>query len=169
MFGRFLTLTLLLFLPQVVYSDQQAPTLPRQPSQWLDTAPMTWRELKGKVVLLNVWTFGCWNSYRSLPWLVSLRTKFPDLQIIGVHSPEFEWEKNRGKLKQTMSRYKIDYPQLLDDDHSYWKSLRNSYWPSFYLVDKQGRIRSSYAGETHAGDAQARAVEEAIKTLLGEP
>ena len=164
-----IVLTIVLLFSYTVECEQKAPSLPTGPSKWLDQKSVEWSDLKGKVVLLNVWTFACWNSYRSLPWLVSLRAKFPDLQLIGVHSPEFEWAMNRGKLRQTMSRYKVDYPKLLDDDHAYWRALGNSYWPAFYLVDKQGNIRFRYAGETHAGDAQSKSMEAAIRQLTEEP
>jgi hypothetical protein len=154
--------------PLAVRANQQAPPLPTQSERWLDGKPRTWSDLKGKVVLLNVWTFGCWNSYRSLPWLVSIQKKFPELQIIGVHSPEFDHEKDRKKLRQTMKSYGVEYAQLLDDNHEYWKQLRNHYWPAFYIVDKQGRIRAFYAGETHAGDSQSRKIENHIQALLNE-
>jgi hypothetical protein len=163
-----LFLLLLLMVPMLVHAYDQAPALPRSSNQWLDGKALSWGDLKGKVVLLNVWTFGCWNSYRSLPWIVSLQNKFPNLQIIGVHSPEFGYEKDRNKLRQTMAGYKVHYPQILDDDHGYWNALGNSYWPCFYIVDKQGRIRFTFSGETHVDDEQARAIEKAIQSLQNE-
>jgi hypothetical protein len=96
---------------------------------------------------------------------VSLQKKFPELQIIGIHSPEFDWEKDRERMRREMQKYDVNYPQLLDDDLQYWKALGNHYWPSFYVVDKEGKIRGSFAGETHEGDAQARKIEALIETL----
>ena len=171
MVTRFATISILVLVvayPLVVRATGQAPPLPTQSERWLDGKPRTWPDLKGKVVLLNVWTFGCWNSYRSLPWLVSIHKKFPELQIIGVHSPEFDYEKDRTKLRQAMKSYGVEYAQLLDDNHEYWNQLKNHYWPAFYIVDKEGKIRSFYAGETHAGDSQSQAIEKQIQSLLNE-
>ena len=137
-------------------------------SDWLDGKQLQWKDLKGIIVLMNVWTFGCWNSYRSLPWLVSLKSKFPGLQIIGVHSPEFAHEKDRNGLRRVMDKYRVTYPQMLDDDKKYWRSLNNRYWPAFYVVDVQGKIRGKFAGETHAGDNQARRIEQLIQQLTEE-
>jgi hypothetical protein len=84
--------------------------------------------------MLNVWTFACWNSYNSFEWIVSLQKKYPDLQIIGIHSPEFDYEKDRKRMRDVMTKYNINYPQVLDDNHDYWKT-EYRYWPSFYIVD----------------------------------
>jgi glutathione peroxidase-family protein len=157
-----------LLLSSFVFASQPAPPLPQTPRAWLDSRAMSWQDLRGKVVLLNVWTFACWNSYRSLPWIVSLREKFPDLQIIGIHSPEFDYEKNRNQMRETMARYHVNYPQVLDDNHEYWQSLNNTYWPAFYIVDKKGNLREKFAGETHPDDRQAAEIEKVIDTLSKE-
>ena len=99
---------------------------------------------------------------------MSLKQKFPDLQLIGVHSPEFEYERNRSKLRETMAKYDLIAPQILDDNHDYWGKLNNRYWPSFYVIDKKGVIRGHFAGETHAGDSQAQAIETLIAQLTKE-
>jgi len=158
-------LFLLLLVSCTGFASETPPPLPSSSSDWLDGKPLQWKDLHGKVVLLNVWTFECWNSYRSLPWLVSLKQKFPDLQIIGIHSPEFEREKDRDALRKTMASYHVRYPQVLDDEHSYWKQLNNRYWPAFYLVDKNGEIQGKYAGETHPNDDQAKEIEQLIERL----
>jgi hypothetical protein len=158
----------LLFLTCSTFADPTAPTLPSERSRWLDGKQLSREDLKGKVVLLNVWTFGCWNSYRSLPWIVSLQSKFPNLQIIGIHSPEFPQEKDRNRLRETMKQYRVTYPQLLDDDFQFWRSLNNRYWPAFYIVDPRGVLRGSFTGETHAGDTQAERIEKLIHQLTQE-
>jgi hypothetical protein len=160
-----LPLLLVIILTNSCFSADAAPPLPSAASNWLDGKPLKWEQLKGKIVLLNVWTFGCWNSYRSLPWIVSLQQKFPEMQIIGIHTPEFAHEKDRNKMKDTMASYKVTYPQLLDDDFQYWRQLNNRYWPSFYVVDKNGIIRGKYIGETHANDSQAKQIEKLIQEL----
>ncbi|MCI0414507.1 redoxin domain-containing protein [bacterium] len=150
------------------FANEPAPPLPSKSSDWLEGKPFGWSQLKGKVVLMNVWTFRCWNSYRSLPWVVSLKTKFPQMELIGIHSPEFDHEKDRNKLRETMASYKVTYPQVLDDDFAYWRQLNNRYWPAFYVVDKQGKIRGKFAGETHPNDSQAKRIEGLIEELMKE-
>jgi hypothetical protein len=87
------------------------------------------------------------------------------LQIIGIHTPEFDWEKDRSRMRREMQKYDVSYPQVLDDDFKYWKALNNRYWPSFYVIDKQGKIKGSFAGETHEGDSQAAKIEAMISEL----
>lgn len=161
-------LTALLLLVALPLFASPAPPLPAQRTDWLNGKALTWKDLRGKVVLLNVWTFKCWNSYRSLPWVVSMQKKFPDLQVIGVHSPEFESERNRNGLRETMGKYSLNAPQILDDEHDYWNQLNNHYWPAFYVVDKKGEIRGMFTGETHEGDSQAKAIEQLIARLVRE-
>jgi glutathione peroxidase-family protein len=161
----FLIIFSLFMTPSVVKAFEDAPALPESSAQWLDGKVIGWNDLKGRVVLLNVWTFACWNSYRSLPWLVSLQMKFPELQIIGIHSPEFDYEKDRNQLRSTMRKYNVTYPQVLDDGHDYWRRLNNRYWPAFYIVDQHGKIRGEFAGETHPSDPQAREMEDLIVKL----
>jgi hypothetical protein len=121
----FLLVVVLLGRNAAAYSP--APALPSNSSSWLDQKPIQWNQLHGKVVMLNVWTFACWNSYISFEWIVSLQKKYPDLQIIGVHSPEFDYEKDRKRMRDVMTKYNIHYPQVLDDNHDYWKKLNNRY------------------------------------------
>ncbi len=159
---------LIFIISCTAFASVPAPPLPQRSSDWLDGKAVGWEQLKGRIVMLNVWTFGCWNSYRSLPWIVFLKQKFPDLQIIGIHTPEFDHEKDRNRLRQTMNTYKVTYPQLLDDDYKYWRQLNNRFWPSFYIVDKQGKIRDKFVGETHVNDSQAKDIEKLIEDLIKE-
>lgn len=138
---------------------------------WLNSPPLTLATLDGTVVLIEFWTFACHNCNRSIPWLNELysRLKGRGLQIVSVHTPEFDHEKVRANVQQKVGEYGIAYPVMLDNDYSYWKALSNQYWPAFYLVDKRGRVRAHYAGETHRGDGQARRIEGDIEALLSEP
>jgi glutathione peroxidase-family protein len=140
-------------------------------ADWINSPPLTWADLRGKVVLIDVWTFECWNCYRSFPWLHGVERRYDaqGLQVIGVHSPEFDAEKVRSSIEVAMKKYDVTFPVMIDSDHSYWNALGNSYWPAFYLVDKQGRIRASFVGETHDGDANSLKIEAAVKALLAEP
>ncbi len=150
------------------------PELPEfthtRPSEWINSAPLTRADLRGKVVLIDVWTFACWNCYRSFPWLNELEATFKDqpFTVIGVHSPEFEYEKERANIEQKVKEFKLHHPIMIDNDFSYWKALGNKYWPSFYLIDKEGKARGYWIGETHSGDKRAEAIESAIRGLLAE-
>jgi hypothetical protein len=109
------------------------------------------------------------NCHQTLPWVVSLQKKYPSLQIIGIHTPEFSWEKDRGRMREEMKKFGMNYPQVLDDKYDYWNALENLYWPSFYVVDKQGTIRGRFFGETHINDNQAKKIEALIVALEAEP
>ena len=138
---------------------------------WLNSKPLNWESLRGQVVIVDVWTFDCWNCYRSLPWLHGVEAQYhgKGLRVIGVHTPELPQEYVRANVVSKLAELHIDYPVMLDNDYSYWNALGNQYWPAFYLIDKRGHIRGLFAGETHAGDANANAIDGAISKLLAEP
>ncbi|MGH8761166.1 MAG: redoxin domain-containing protein [Burkholderiales bacterium] len=139
-------------------------------ADWINSPPLTLTSLRGTVVLLDFWTFACWNCYRSFPWLNALEARLHPrgLRVIGVHTPEFEHERVRGNIEKKIAQYGLQHPVMMDNDFSYWNAMGNRYWPAYYLIDKQGRIRAHYAGETHQGDAQARRIESDIEALLAE-
>lgn len=89
--------------------------------------------------------------------------------MIGIHSPEFDWEKRRGAVEDAVRKHDLDYPQYLDTDFSYWRALGNRYWPAVYLVDRQGTVRNVHIGEIHRGTDDARQIQLQIEDLLGEP
>lgn len=137
---------------------------------WINSPPLTLEALRGQVVLVDFWTFGCWNCYRSFPWLHSLEARFADrgLSVVGVHSPEFKHERERAKVIEKVAEFKLTHPVMIDNDFSYWKAMGNRYWPTYYLIDKRGRVRAFFIGETHQGDARAREIQDTIERLLGE-
>ena len=139
--------------------------------EWINSVPLTLAGLRGKVVLLDFWTFECWNCYRSFPWLNALEARLAgeDFTVIGVHTPEFEHEKVRSSIEKKVAEFELHHPVMIDNDFSYWRAMGNRYWPAFYLIDKQGKVRAAYVGETHEGDRQARKIEAAIRNLLAEP
>jgi thiol-disulfide isomerase/thioredoxin len=122
-------------------------------------------DLKGKVVLVDFWTYSCINCIRTLPYLVDWNQKYSDkgLVIVGIHSPEFEFEKNMDNVKQAVTRFGIKYPVLLDNEHDTWNAFHNSYWPRKYLVDAEGFIRYDHIGEGGYSET-----ENAIRNLLAE-
>ena len=137
---------------------------------WINSEPLRIADLEGSVVLLDVWTFDCWNCYRSIPWLKTLEERYGDkgFRIVGIHTPEFRHERVRANVEDKVREFGITHPVMMDNDFEYWKALNNRYWPSFYLVDKRGRIRGLFVGETHAETKRALRVEGAIETLLAE-
>lgn len=139
-------------------------------NEWINSAPLSVNDLKGKVVLIDIWTFACWNCYRSFPWLNELEAKYENkgLQVIGIHTPEFEYEKNYDAVAAKTKAFKLKHPVMMDNEFKYWKSLNNRYWPTFYLIDKKGNIRYQFIGETHSGTNKAEKVERAVMTLLAE-
>ncbi len=170
---RHFTAGLLLLLGDLAQAAEDRP-LPafsaKAPEAWINSAPLELAELRGRVLLVDVWTFDCWNCYRSFPWLKRLEAELAneDFQVIGIHSPEFEHEHERAKVAAKVREFGLHHPVMLDNDFAYWRALENRYWPSFYLVDKAGRIRFRHVGETHIGDARARRIEAGIKQLLAE-
>jgi hypothetical protein len=136
----------------------------------LNSAPLSIFELRCRVLLIDVWTYDCWNCYRSFPWLRGLEDRLAaqPFQVIGIHSPEFEHERDRGRVREKVDEFKLHHPIMIDNDFVYWRALRNRYWPAFYLVDKRGQIRRRYVGETRAGDPQALMIEQQIRALLAE-
>lgn len=153
-------------------NDQVSFQLPefthQQDSEWINSKPLSVNDLKGKVILIDVWTFDCWNCYRSFPWLVELEQKYQSqgLQVIGIHSPEFDHEKIRANIIAKAEQFKLHHPIMMDNDFSYWRALNNRYWPSYYLVDKSGQVVYSHVGETHQGDRKAIVLEKTLKNLL---
>ncbi len=142
----------------------------RDAGAWINSEPLTLRELQGKVVLIDFWALGCWNCSRSFPWLRTVEERFAgqDFIVVGVHTPEFEHEKERSRVEEKVREFDLNHPIMLDNDLSYWNAMRNRYWPAFYLIDKAGQVRAYHAGEIHVGDDNARAIEQGIERLLQE-
>ena len=133
--------------------------------KWFNTAPLTLAGLKGKVVLVDFWTYTCINCIRTLPYLKSWNEKYADkgLVIVGVHTPEFEFEKNPDNVQKAIKDFGILYPVMQDNNYATWNAYGNNYWPAEYLIDKDGRIRDAHFGE---GDYDQS--EKNIQKLLAE-
>jgi len=134
-------------------------------TEWLNSTPLTPDSLRGKVVLVDFWTYSCINWRRSLPFVRAWAEKYKDqgLVVIGVHSPEFPFEKDAANVRWAVQDMKIDYPVAVDSEWAIWNAFRNNYWPALYFFDAQGRIRHHQFGE---GD-YAR-LETIIQQLLAE-
>lgn len=137
---------------------------------WINSPPLDIADLRGRVVLIDFWTFDCWNCYRSFPWLDDVESRFAEqgLTVIGVHTPEFAHERVRNAVEQKVKEFSLRHPIMLDNDFSYWKAMENRYWPAFYLIGKGGNIRNVHVGETHVGDRSAKRIERDIEALLAE-
>jgi thiol-disulfide isomerase/thioredoxin len=132
---------------------------------YINTEPINLKNLKGKVVLVDFWTYSCINCIRTIPYLVDWNEKYADkgLVIVGIHSPEFEFEKNIDNVKAAVQKYGIKYPVLQDNDKGTWDAYQNRYWPRKYLIDNEGYIRYDHIGE--GGYAE---IEKVIQSLLTE-
>jgi thiol-disulfide isomerase/thioredoxin len=133
--------------------------------QWLNSPPLSAQSLRGKVVLIDFWTYSCINCLRSLPYVKAWADKYRDqgLVVIGVHAPEFAFERNIDNVKKATHDLGIDYPVAVDNNYAIWRALNNQYWPAHYFVDAQGRIRYHHFGE---GDYMQS--EKVIQQLLTE-
>ena len=134
-------------------------------TRWLNSQPLTLAGLRGRVVLIDFWTYSCINCIRTLPYLTAWDDKYKDkgLTIVGVHSPEFEFEKNPQNVLSAMKDFGINYPVVQDNDFVIWRAYQNRYWPAKYLIDKEGVIRY-----THFGEGAYDQTEKKIQELLGE-
>ena len=134
-------------------------------TEWLNSPPLTAAGLRGKVVLIEFWTYTCINWLRQLPYVRAWAEKYKDqgLVVIGVHAPEFAFEKNLDNVRRAAKDLRVDYPIAIDNDHAIWRAFKNEYWPALYVVDAQGHIRHHQFGE-----GEYEQSERMIQQLLAE-
>ncbi|PMS17017.1 thioredoxin [Trinickia dabaoshanensis] len=132
--------------------------------RWLNGPPTSLRQLRGKVVLVDFWTFDCINCVHTLPHVESLYEKYRDkgLVVIGVHTPEYAFERDTKNLTDAIKRYGITYPVAQDNQYATWNAYGNQYWPAVYLLDKKGNLVYSHFGEGSYAETEAQ-----VRTLLG--
>jgi thiol-disulfide isomerase/thioredoxin len=137
----------------------------REPGRWFNTAPLTMASLRGRVVLIDFWTYTCINCIRTLPYLKAWDARYrkAGLTIVGVHTPEFPFEREAGNVQGAIRADGIKYPVVQDNNYGTWNAYGNNFWPAEYLVDAQGRVRY-----THFGEGDYDKDEKAIRTLLAE-
>ncbi|MDE1179783.1 cytochrome c biogenesis protein DipZ [Paraburkholderia sp.] len=133
--------------------------------QWLNSPPLTAQALRGKVVLVDFWTYSCINCLRSLPYVNAWAQKYKDdgLVVIGVHAPEFAFERNIDNVKKATHDLGIDYPVAIDNNYAIWRAFNNQYWPAHYFIDAKGQIRYHHFGEGDYAES-----EKVIQQLLAE-
>jgi thiol-disulfide isomerase/thioredoxin len=134
-------------------------------STWINSQPLSITSLRGKVTFIDFWTYSCINCLRTLPANRRIYATYHPvgLEMVGVHSPEFSFEKDVGNVRDAVDRLRVTWPVAMDNDMATWRAYRNAYWPRVYLIDTQGRIRFDYAGEGHEAE-----IEASVRRLLTE-
>jgi thiol-disulfide isomerase/thioredoxin len=134
--------------------------------KWLNSDPLTMQQLRGKVVLVDFWTYSCINCLNTLPYVKQWHARYKDqgLAVVGVHTPEYSFERVTGNVAAAIKRLDIKYPVAQDNRYATWSAYQNRYWPALYLIDKKGRVVYS-----HFGEGDYAETEDAIRTLLAQP
>jgi thiol-disulfide isomerase/thioredoxin len=135
-------------------------------SDWINSEPLTLADLRGKVVLVHFWTFGCVNCRNVQPYVKRWYERYgpDDFVVVGVHTPELAFERDLGNLREAIERAGVTFPVAVDPEFRTWNAYGNRYWPAFYFVDREGRVRHATFGE---GDYERS--ETVIRELLAEP
>jgi thiol-disulfide isomerase/thioredoxin len=134
-------------------------------TQWINSAPITKADLRGRVAMIEIWTYGCYNCLNALPHIKETAAKYKDagLVTIGVHTPEFDREKVPANVERRVRELGVVFPVVMDNDFAIWRAFNNRFWPAVYLIDKQGRIRFHHDGEGRYSD-----IDAAVAALLAE-
>jgi thiol-disulfide isomerase/thioredoxin len=132
---------------------------------WINSTPLTAKQLKGKVVLIDFWDYSCINCIRAIPYIRAWADKYKDrgLVVIGVHTPEFDIEKLAPNVQKAVNKFGITYPVALDSDQAIWNAFHNEYWPAHYFIDDKGKVRYEHFGEGNYAQS-----EQWIQELLQE-
>ena len=153
-------------MPKLASLPDLGPAPELTNTTWLNVdSPLRIADLRGKVVMVEMWTFGCINCQNVMPSLKEWHAKYSDqgLVIIGNHFPEFDYEADLNNLKEAVARNEIEYAVAQDNNGDTWRAYKNHYWPALYLIDKQGHIRY-----VHIGEGRYKETEENIQALLVE-
>ena len=148
------------------YESPASATAPElSPGDWINSEPLTLKDLRGRVVLIDFWTFGCYNCRNTLPFIKGWHDRYHDkgLTVVGVHSPEFDYERKVENLRSEVASLGIHYPVVSDNDYKTWDAYNVAAWPTIFLLDRQGRIRWMHVGEGNYDEA-----ERLIQKLLAE-
>jgi cytochrome c biogenesis protein CcdA/thiol-disulfide isomerase/thioredoxin len=158
--------------PMKASAAEQTPALPDEGPMpelsgavaWLNSQPLTRDQLRGKVIVIDFWTYSCVNCLRALPYVGGWAAKYKDagLVVIGVHTPEFAFEKERSNVEQAVRDLKITYPVAIDSNYKIWQAFHNEYWPAHYFIDGKGRIRHHHFGEGEYDESE-RVIQELLK------
>lgn len=137
---------------------------------WINSKPLRAEDLRGKVVLVEFWTFGCGNCQATVPAMRRLYRDYQqnDVVMIGVHTPEFDYEKRIPNVRDAVRKQGIQFPVAIDNSYRIWNDFDNRYWPTIYLIDRRGVIRYAHIGELHAGTDEWRELTRRMDGLLRE-
>lgn len=137
---------------------------------WINSAPLTAKQLKGKVVLVDFWTYSCINCLRALPYIEAWSQKYKDsgLVVIGVHTPEFDFEKELPNVQKAVQKYGVTYPIALDSKHAIWDAFHNEFWPAHYFIDAKGKVRFEHFGEGNYDESE-HWIQELLQERAGKP
>ena len=152
--------------PAIPVPEEKASAAPELAiGDWLNSEPLTLKSLRGRVVLVDFWTFGCYNCRNTLPAIKTWDARYREkgLTIVGVHSPEFDDERKLENLRREVAELEIHYPVVTDNDYATWRAYDVAAWPTIFVVDKSGRIRW-----THVGEGAYDETEQVIQKLLEE-
>lgn len=159
----------------VAVPDVAVPERPPTPSpnwlrglHWVNAAPVVASRLQGKVVLVEFWTFDCINCRRTIPAMHKLAATHAadsSLVILGIHTPELDWERDASNVRDAVKRYDLRFPVAQDNDYAAWRAFGNQYWPCLYLLDGSGHVRWMHVGELHEDTMAWRDLAAAIVTL----
>ena len=168
----FLLLTLALASSLAFAQDVDTPAPDFIPSgEWFNSEPLSIQDLRGKVVLVEMWTFDCYNCYRSIPTLQTFYERYQDegFEIVGVHTPEFDFEKVADNVAAALEERGVTWPVFQDNNFKTWRAYDNNVWPMFYLVDQEGTVRYLHRGEISDKFPKGIApLEKMIQKLLAE-
>ena len=165
-FGRSLRGGEQMVVEDMLVDEIKAPVAPEiSNGAWINSEPLTLKSLRGRVVIVDFWTFGCYNCRNTLPSFKSWDARYRDkgLTIIGVHTPELEIERNINEVRRELSKLDVRYPVVTDNDNSTWNAYKVEAWPTWFVIDKQGRVRWM-----HVGEGAYDETEQLIKKLLAE-
>lgn len=157
---------LLPFRSNVEYKSSESAAAPELATgDWINSEPLKLKDLRGRVVLIDFWTFGCYNCRNTVPYIKGWHDRYRDkgLTVVGVHSPEFDEEREVENLRRAVASLGIGYPVVTDNDYQTWKAYNVEAWPTIFLLDKQGRVRWKHVGEGDYDEA-----ERQIQKLIAE-
>jgi thiol-disulfide isomerase/thioredoxin len=134
-------------------------------TRWINSPAITRSDLLGHVTMVEIWTYSCYNCLNALPHIKATAAKYKaaGLVTIGVHTPEFDREKDAANVTRRVADLGVDFPVVMDNDFAIWRAFNNRYWPSVYIIDRKGRIRFHHDGEGRYAD-----IDAAVRTLLAE-
>ena len=164
-------------VPPAAHAEADAPEAVRQAApefargtQWLQSKPLTLAALRGQVVVVHFWTFGCINCIHNYPAYKAWQEKYAGkgVTIVGIHTPEFSSEADVKRIRAKAEENGLKFPIAVDNDSANWKNWKNRYWPSIYLIDKKGQVRYRWEGEVHLNETEGKRFAQRIDELLAE-